>query len=53
VQKKNGYPLTRAIREELCLLYFGQTTSEAFQKKQEFTRNIFYNEKNLRFLKGL
>lgn len=51
--KKQGFSLVRAIREELYLLYFKRTTSEAFQKKQEFTRNIFYNEKHLRFLKGL
>jgi ribosomal protein S7 len=51
--KKYGYPLIRAIREELVLLYFKKTNSEAFQKKQEFIRNIFYNEKNLRFLKGV
>jgi ribosomal protein S7 len=51
--KKYGYPLIRAIREELILLYFKKTTSEAFQKKQEFVRNIFYNEKHLRFLRGL
>lgn len=51
--KKYGYPLIRAVREELILLYFQKTTSEAFQKKQEFIRNIFYNEKHLRFLKGL
>jgi ribosomal protein S7 len=51
--KKYGYPLIRAIREELVLLYFQKTNSESFQKKQEFIRNIFYNEKNLRFLKGV
>ena len=51
--EKYGYPLSRAIREELVLLYFQRTNSEAFQKKQEFIRNIFYNEKHLRFLKGL
>jgi len=50
--KKFGAPLIRAIREELIILYFDETSSEAFQKKQEFVRNIFFNEKNLRFLKG-
>ena len=51
--KKNGFTLIRAIREELLDLYLKNTNSEAFQKKQEFIRNIFFNEKNLRFLKSL
>lgn len=53
--KKYGFPLIKAIKEELVLLYFRKTNrnSEAFQKKQEFVKNIFYNEKHLRFLKGL
>lgn len=51
--KKNGFSLIRAIKEELYLLYFRRTLSEAFLKKQDYTRSIFFNEKHLRFLKGL
>jgi len=50
---KYGHSLTRAIREELVLLYFKRNVSEGLYKKQEFVKNIFYNEKHLRFLKGL
>ena len=51
--KKYGFNIIRAIKEELILLYFKKTTSEAFQKKQDFIKSLFYNEKHLRFLKGL
>jgi ribosomal protein S7 len=51
--KKNGFTLMRAIEEELLDLHLGKTTSEAFQKKQEFVKSIFLNEKNLRFLKNI
>lgn len=51
--KKYGFTLARAIKEELILLYFRKTNSEAFIKKNEFIKNIFYNEKHLRFLKGI
>jgi len=50
--RKFGYTLERSIKEELVSLYLKKTNSEAFQKKQEFIKNIFYNEKNLRFLRG-
>ena len=51
--KKYGFNIIKAIKEELILLYFKKTTSEAFQKKQDFIKNLFYNEKHLRFLKGI
>jgi ribosomal protein S7 len=51
--KKGGLTIHKAIYEELSDLFFKKTNSEAFQKKQEFVRNIFLNEKNLRFLKTL
>lgn len=51
--KKGSLTLNKAIKEELSDLFFQTTNSEAYQKKQEFIRNIFFNEKNLRFLKNI
>jgi len=52
-QRKNGYTLQHALKIELLYSFRQDTLGEAYQKKLDFTKNIFANERHMRFLRNL